>query len=45
MCQCIHCVHARLSLRQGAVACECSEAHEALGEEKIEEYLKGGEHD
>lgn len=45
MAECVYCIHARLSLTQGAVACECEEAHAELGEERIAEYLEGGEHD
>jgi hypothetical protein len=42
---CVYCLHALLGLTTGPLACESEEAHEALGEEKITEFLAAREHD
>jgi hypothetical protein len=42
--ECIYCIHAQLSLYAGAVACTSEDAHRDEGEEKIREYLAGGDH-
>lgn len=42
---CTYCIHVRTGLLPGPSHCDCVEARETLGEETVQRYLAGGEHD
>jgi hypothetical protein len=45
MAECVYCIHARTNPITGRISCDSAEAKEELGEERVQRYTSGGEHD